>query len=475
VARADGGARALAGVTVQAIPDRTGRRRPALICFLLGLLGALPLVVLTPPFQVPDESQHFLRAYQLSELRTPVTVRDGETKAMLPSSLIELIESFLGTRAVLAPRPITAQPLRQTWRALERPLEPWRRELVILQYSTYPPAPYLPQAIAMAAGRWLGAGPLGLLYIGRVTNALVALIVLALAVQLMPIGRELTMLFGLLPMAIYQYASVSPDAAVIATGFLFTAVALGGQLRARWTAGQLGVAMASGLVFCGQKPVYAPLLLAGLPATLVQGRAKHTLLVHAAIVAIVLGGAAAWMGFASRYYNLQSGTGVSGQAAFIAAHPLAYLEVVAGQFSDFRFLYWSGVGKLGWLKVYLPDFAYVLPLCGVLLGTLAQPRDTARLPALAVAWDAVLLAGAGVLIITAAYLVWNDVGSATVEGVQGRYFLPLLALVAAMWCSVVRISLRRQASAAALLMLVAVIIAEHATTVLTIVRAYHVF
>ena len=70
--------------------------RPALICFLLGLLGALPLVALTPPFQVPDESQHFLRAYQLSELRIGAIVQDGDTKAMLPSSLIGLIESLGG-------------------------------------------------------------------------------------------------------------------------------------------------------------------------------------------------------------------------------------------------------------------------------------------------------------------------------------------------------------------------------------------
>src|SRR5438128_12415915 len=192
-------------------------------------------------------------------------------KAMLPSSLIGLIESVLGTRAVFAPRPITAQPLQQTWMALDRPLEPRRRELVSMEYSTKPPPPYLPQAIAIAAGRWLGAGPLALLYLGRLANALAALIVLASAVRLMPIGRELTMLFGLLPMAIYEYASVSPDAAVITTAFLFTAGALRAKLRARWTAGQLGVAMASGLVFCGQKPVYAPLLLVGVPAALVQG------------------------------------------------------------------------------------------------------------------------------------------------------------------------------------------------------------
>ena len=61
--------------------------RPALICFILGLLGALPLVALTPPFQVPDESQHFLRAYQLSELRMWGIVQDGEMKAMLPTTV----------------------------------------------------------------------------------------------------------------------------------------------------------------------------------------------------------------------------------------------------------------------------------------------------------------------------------------------------------------------------------------------------
>jgi hypothetical protein len=42
-----------------------GTRGPGLLC----LLAALPLVVLTPPFQVPDEPQHFARPFQLSEGR----------------------------------------------------------------------------------------------------------------------------------------------------------------------------------------------------------------------------------------------------------------------------------------------------------------------------------------------------------------------------------------------------------------------
>jgi hypothetical protein len=61
--------------------------------------------------------------------------------------------------------------------ALDWPLEPRRRELVSLEYSKHTRLhSNLPQAIAIAAGRWLGAGPLALLYRGRLANALLALI-----------------------------------------------------------------------------------------------------------------------------------------------------------------------------------------------------------------------------------------------------------------------------------------------------------
>jgi hypothetical protein len=277
----------------------TGR---GLLCFILGLFIVLPLVVLTPPFQVPDEPQHFLRAYQLSELQLTASMYPGEArgtmpasleaKALLPSSLLELIEKFLGTRSVYAddgpPRTI-AKPLQSTFLALDRPLDSERRELMSLVTIAKFPFSYLPQASAIAVGRWLGAGPLLLLYLGRLANALVAVATLAWAVRLMPIGRELTMLFGLLPMATYLYASVSPDASIITTAFLFTAVALRALFRGHWTSGEVALAIVSGLVFCLQKPNYAPLLLIGLPIASGGRRAKDNFFVQAGIVATVVG------------------------------------------------------------------------------------------------------------------------------------------------------------------------------------------
>ena len=111
---------------------RTAWLRPGLVCLLLGMLGTLPLVVLTPPFEVADENQHFLRAYQLSEFNFTAVMQEGEARriltaslearVMLPSSLIELVESFSGTRAVFHTGLISEQPLHRTWLALKRPL-----------------------------------------------------------------------------------------------------------------------------------------------------------------------------------------------------------------------------------------------------------------------------------------------------------------------------------------------------------------
>src|SRR5271166_2004801 len=279
-------------------PVRAEWLSPALVCFLLGLVGAVSMIVLTPPFQVPDEPAQFHRAYQLSELQLRGIVRDGAAGAMLPSSLIELSEHFAGTRALHVEHPITAHPFRQTWLALDRPLDPNRREFVnFTNTSFYSPIGYLPQAIAIIGGRWAGAGPLALLYLARLANALVALALLTWAVRLMPIAPEAMMVAGLLPMALFEYASAAPDATVIGTIFLFTAISLRGQLRGAWTVVEVAVAAVSGLIFCSQKPVYAPLLVLGLPAALTSRPAKRTLLAQAVIVLVALGGTALWILF----------------------------------------------------------------------------------------------------------------------------------------------------------------------------------
>ena len=427
-------------VNAQAGPIRTAWVSPALICFLLGLVGAISMIVLTPPFQVPDEQEHFHRAYQLSELQLRGTMVGGRAGGVLPSSLIEMSEAFLGTRAIHAERQITAQPLRDTWLAFGRPLDPDRREFVdFTSTAFYSPMGYLPQAIAIAGGRWARAGPLALLYLARLTNALVAVALLSWSVRLMPIGREAVMVAGLLPMAVFEYASAAPDAAVISTAFLFTTVALRAQLRGDWTADEIAIAAVSGLVFCSQKPVYAPLLLLGLPSALTGKRRKRILLANSVILVVGLGATAFWIHFAlSKDIAPLPGMSIADQRAYITAHPLGYFKVIAHSIWHYRIFYFKSlIGVLGWLTIYLPKIVYVLAASALLLSILTEPADVPRLPTLAVVWNIFLLIASVLLIMTSIYLIFEYVASSTVEGVQGRYFIPLLPLFIATACSVI--------------------------------------
>ena len=68
---------------------------------------------------------------------------------------------------------------------------------------------------------------------------------------------------------------------------------------------------------------------------------------------------------------------------------------------------------------------------------LTEPADVPRLPTLAVVWNIFLLIASVLLIMTSIYLIFEYVASSTVEGVQGRYFIPLLPLFIATACSVI--------------------------------------
>jgi hypothetical protein len=213
---------------------------------IIGMLSVLALTFLTPPFQVPDEPQHFFRAYQISEFSLRSGGAPGRAAgqgvgagATLPASLPELVEHFMGSRAVLAPRPVRPTKLRATWAAAV-PLDPGRRVFVDFSNTAfYTPLPYLPQAIAIAIGRWAGLGPLGLLYAARLLNGLIAVGITAVSLRLLPFGRLAACVAALLPMVHYEFASAAPDAALIASSFLFTALSLRAAGFGSWRPGRL--------------------------------------------------------------------------------------------------------------------------------------------------------------------------------------------------------------------------------------------
>lgn len=400
------------------------------VCWL-GLLGALPLVLLTPPLQVADEPQHFERAYQISRFDLLSHAHGHAAGAMLPVSIPKMVRDSLGTIAIDAPRPITVRPLATTLKGLTNPLNP--EQVSYAEFTgaaPYSPLPYIPQAIAIAIGRSLGMGPLALLYAARLANVLASILMLTFAVRIMPIAREALAFAGLMPMALYQYASASPDAMTIASTLLFTAISMRAMVRG-WSSRDVAAAAALGMVFCSHKLVYAPMLLIGLVPPVLRAQSRiRAVIMSGIVIVLAIGPAMCWLVVNSGLMlTREPGTDIHAQAALLIQHPIRFLSILSSSlFSHAPIYYTELVGTIGWLAMPLPPISYALAVTGMLLSILIRRPSEPIVSRVSALWQLLMVLGGVVLIELALYVTWNPVGSPFIEGVQGRYFLPLLGL-----------------------------------------------
>jgi uncharacterized membrane protein len=451
------------------------------LVMILGAIGSIPLVILTPPFQVPDEMRHFYRAYQLSEFQVRAEVQNGVAGGTLPDSLEQLVNSSVTTTdgiSYLA----TPAPIANTLKLASIPLNPSQRRFVAFPGSAfYSPLPYLPPVLAIDVGRAIGLQPLYLLYLGRLFNCLAAVALLGLAVSFMPFAEELIILVGLLPMSLYLYASLSADAAVIACALVFTAVSFSASARGSWGKWELCIAAVAGAVFCSVKPVYAPMLLAAVaPGAVRSGNAARMIRSQAILLVIALGAAAGWLLVAkSTMTTPLSGAHPLNQLNLIWRHPMLLVHVFAHtlSYSWLLTLYLESVGVFGWLTVLLrPGMVYVLPLISLLLLWWLGVRDPLEHRRTRRAlWYVMLALASAVLVVVALYLMWEHVGQDSDLVVQGRYFIPIFGLAG---MAAIELLPQRPVSAPRwqrLASIAAIVVVEIAAMDSTIIRSFHIF
>ena len=462
------------------------KKTRVILVLILGGLGSIPLVFLTPPFQVPDEVQHFYRAYQLSGFQVRAEVQNGDAGGTLPESLPLLVKS--GVRTVQSSEytrngilyAVTPAPLAKTLKLASIPLNESTQQFVAFPGSAfYSPLPYLPQALGIALGRLFGLGPLYLFYLGRLFNCLAALALVGLAVNSIPAAEELVMLVGLLPMSLYLYASLSADAAVISCALLFTALSYSASTRGNWKTWELVTAAAAATVFCSVKPVYAPLLLAGaVPGIFRPGKAAGVIRSHAILLAVAMGTTAGWLLFArSAMTTPLDGAHPWAQMSLVLYHPTVLARAIGHTLGigeiDLIF-YVETVGVFGWVSVLIqPGVVYLLPLINFVIVWALGIRGTVERSVRHAFWCIALVLTSAILVMTAMYLMWTHVAKNIVMGVQGRYFIPALCMAG---IALMELTPRRTPAPAwrSLAIMASIIVVQIVATDTTIIRAFHV-
>lgn len=396
--------------------------------FFAVIAGGL-LIFINPPFETPDEGSHFRRAYQISQLKILAEKKEGSIGGMLPKSIGPL-ESYFRTTSNNKNNIITLADIKdKTHISIDNQAE----FNAFPNTALYSPIPYLPQAIGISIARLFTNSTLWIFYFGRIFNLLFYLAIVFFAIKTTPILKWIFVMLALMPMSIFLGASLSPDALTIALSFLLIAYVLKLSLDAKKIEKNNFAALlllAIALTLCKTAYTLLPFIILIIPKDKFQ-TIKQSYLCKAIIIAGILLFGVGWYLIASKFYiPLKAGVNPTEQMALILSHPLFY-----GKFLIYYVIKWlsdfpsqSIIGVMGWLDTTLPLWvisSYKL----VLLAVFLFEEKVLKLPSFSKIVSFLILSATTILITLTMYLTWSGVGSDIIEGLQGRYFIPLLTLL----------------------------------------------
>ncbi len=426
-------------------------------CALAILLCGALFCFANPPMQTPDEVNHYLRSYSISQGHF-----DFDADRQYPEDVARLVQAFpgawvsahtsqtMGTDDDGNPRVYSSAGygLKQwgeggavqsaadgfaAYFAADAEVQPLGEPIFFMLL------PMLPQAAAMALARLPGGGALACLYAARLANLAGYAFWCWLALKNCRRYKPVFLAFMLLPLSLFMAASCSYDAMLLGCYYLVASFYCKDEITDR----DVGLFLAAFTLMNVAKP-YINLLWLALPLILPRAawktRWKKWQLALAAIAAAVaVTRFFEWYGVAFRYNypdfgRVSEGADQIPQLLFVLSNPLRYIAVMLGTLYENGFFI-GQLGVFGALDMPIEFLNLVCPAVLVFAAALSvHERSSLRpLPAFGLgALSVVYIAGA----MTALYITWTPVGMVRIIGLQARYFLPsflmLLVLLAAL-------------------------------------------
>lgn len=385
-----------------------------------------------PIFNTPDEVNHFYRIYEISKGHlisdTKEVQKDGEEYTVVGREFPEGL-----CPGALTTRDVSLWDIRHHWN--DRLNESEKVFYEFPNTALYAPHSYIPQAVGVAVADIFTDFPVIMAYAGRVMNCAVIGLLTVLAIRLAPFGKNLIAMIALLPMSLQAANSLSADGLALAVVLLFTSYILFLRYKKKGVIGKKEIAVLYTLIvfLCCCKIVYVPfcLLLFAIPIERFKSRKSfflHVVIAGCAIVILTFG----WLAIASSFLGgIKADVNVdtAEQLKYILIHPLrfcaTFFRTLEIAWMDY-FMQMLG-DQMGWLTIQIPPFI-VFPFAFILAADVFLDNDTEgysfKRPIRA------LMVGTSVfiffLIFVTLYGQWTPVGQRWIEGIQGRYFIPLL-------------------------------------------------
>ena len=412
-----------------------GRRLSWLyVCYALPI--GLFLILATPPFQTPDSINHFFRAIQISNGHV-FSERAGSTSGgAIDESVVGFTDIFF---------PMAAHPAVKFDASMEAGMagREWGGVKRVVEFpgtAIYPAYAYLPQVVTIGVARAVGVRVPTTYRLTCIVDLLMSIALTVVA--LLHSRRTVLWIFAtaLLPSTLMLYSSVSQEVLLLPACLLLVAA----LDRAIFD----GKPLSNARLFCltlvavaciTARPPYMGLLLLGFcPALQWEsggGRYAGGRRVIWLIAALVVSAAVVMTCSLSAWAPVPPPRSEAGQIAWVLHHPSEIPRIAwATLRQNGVFYYESMIGVLGWLDTHMHKDYYrvaAVVCVSLVIVTVLDRRGAARaIRGTDRAVVALALVASVSMIFAALYVSWTPVGQRVIEGVQGRYFLPLLPMLA---------------------------------------------
>lgn len=299
--------------------------------------------------------------------------------------------------------------------------------------TQYTPFAYIPQAIGLKVGLSFGLSPYASMQIARLSNYFICLALFVASVVLLPRAKMIMVVIASIPAVCFVSSSLMLDGFMIALASIITSFALQAADSGRtMTRGTFIAVLISAVLLCYIKVIYlVPLLLVFvLPNRVLSLKRKISMGLTLGLVFI------SYLLWSRRFGSVGYLADYSANVSYVVRHPLHFIICIIVNIA------------IGWKDLIPLDSATILVIALLIVMSIGplmkeDSQHEHSCPESAASFLSyyryVIVSAVGALFAWAIVyafdaLTWNDLPSlgayGYLEGVQGRYILPLLPLLA---------------------------------------------
>lgn len=394
------------------------------MCFLIGSIYIFTI----PPFVVPDEGSHIVTVYSKSnEIMNQETFdENGQVVAGPEMGIYFIREEY----------PTASSYVRYLKGALGKTTNVVNSKISLREPLPVKTIGYIPQILGVNLGRIIGMNGEQVLLMGRLFALLWYCFIMYCAISIAPIKKMCFFIIGLLPMTIQQAISFSYDSVLLGFSFLLIAYLFKLIFDSKKISIKdlviVGVlALGIGMI----KYVYLPILALAflIPKEKFSAKLSKHKVMSLGISALLAVPVTLKLTVIAQAAEVMGKLRPDGLYQYTIPYVLHHIGetiiiIVRTILENCSFYIESMIASpLGWVDIQIPEIIVWCFLIVLLLSSLFD-SERHRLSQKMVVTCGIITFIVGGLVLAAMLISYTYIGSDIINGVQGRYFLPVLPL-----------------------------------------------